>query len=218
MSDTKTKTITTLNRYPDRGSYDKEIIYNILDSCYLCNIGFVDENANVFVMPTMYVRIENKIYIHGSIGSRMMKALSNEKKTCITVSIVDGLVLAKSAFSHSLNYRSVVIFSNGQKVTKSDEKYKIFAALTNKILPKRWENVRQPTEHETKITEVIAFNLDEASAKTRTGFPVDKEMDQEFDTWSGIIPCEISYSDALADSRNKTPLPMYIKDFFTKKY
>ncbi|MGY3803347.1 pyridoxamine 5'-phosphate oxidase family protein [Pigmentibacter ruber] len=218
MSENKAKTITTLNRYPDRGSYTKESIYSILDCSFLCNIGFVDENANVFVMPTMYVRVGNKIYIHGSIGSRMMKLLSNGKKACITVSMVDGLVLAKSAFSHSLNYRSVVIFAHGEKVTKSDEKFKIFAALTNKILPNRWDFVRQPTEHETKITEVIGFNLDEASAKTRTGFPVDKEIDQQFDTWSGIIPCELTYSEALADSKNKTQLPTYIKNFLSKKF
>jgi uncharacterized protein len=204
---------TEITRLPKRGVYDKETIYSILDEALYCTVAFVRDNQP-FQIPTGFCRIENKIYIHGSVGSTYMRYLqTNKVPVCISATLMDGLVLARSAFHHSVNYRSVVIFSEPEWVTDKDEQYKALEVFTNKVCPGRWDDVRQPTEGEWKATMVLAFDIKEASAKVRTGPPKDDEEDYELNVWAGIQPLEIQRLKPIADPRLKegVTLPDYLK-------
>src|SRR5690606_39216846 len=168
---------TSITRLPKRGAYDKATIYSILDEALWCTIAFVHDGAPV-QLPTGFCRIDDTLYIHGSVGSQWMRALAETTpQVCIAVTLMDGLVLARSAFHHSVNYRSAVIFSRPRKVTDDQERYHSLEVFTNKIQPGRWEDVRKPTDNEWKATLVLAFALEEASAKIRTGPPKDDDED-----------------------------------------
>lgn len=204
---------TEITRLAKRGVYDQETVYSILDEALFCTIAFVRDNQP-FQIPTGFCRIENKIYIHGSVGSTYMRYLQTHKvPVCISATLMEGLVLARSAFHHSVNYRSVVIFSEPEWITDKNELYKALEVFTNKICPGRWDDVRQPTEGEWKATMVLAFNINEASAKMRTGPPKDDEEDYDLNVWAGVQPLEIQRLKPIPDPRLKegVKLPDYLK-------
>lgn len=203
---------TEITRLPKRGVYDKAIVYAILDEALFCTLAFV-RNNQPFQIPTGFCRIEDKLYVHGSVGSSYMRELAEKKlPVCISVTHLDGLVLARSAFHHSVNYRSVVLFSEAEIVTDQTELYKALEVFTNKIQPGRWDDVRKPTAGEWKATMLISFKIAEASAKVRTGPPKDDEEDYALDTWAGVIPVRLERKQPIPDVDLKTgiPLPGYL--------
>ncbi len=210
---TKTKR-TKLGRLPKRGNFDREIINAILDEAFICHVGFVVD-GQPYVIPTGYARAGDDLYIHGSSASRMMRTLSEGVDVCLTVTLVDGLVLARSAFHHSINYRSVVVLGKAGLVTDPEEKNAALEALTEHIVPGRWADVRWPNALELKATTVLRLPIDEASAKIRTGDPVDDEEDYSMDVWAGVLPLRITADPVISDQRSKPGVraPSYILDF-----
>ena len=178
---------TQVKRRPTRGHYDKVQVHAILDSGFICHVGFAVE-GQPYVIPTGYARDGEMLYIHGSAASRMLKTLGEGVDVCVTVTIVDGLVMARSAFHHSMNYRSVVALGRAQIVTGIEEKRNALRCFTNHIARGRWDDVRQPTDQELKATLVLALPLSEVSAKVRSGPPIDDEEDYEVRVWAGVIP------------------------------
>jgi uncharacterized protein len=213
MNEFKKTTKTTISRLPKRGVYDKETIYAILDEALFCTLAYV-QNNEPFQIPTGFVRMGDKLYIHGSVGSYYMRELAEKKlPVCISVTLMDGLVLARSAFHHSVNYRSVIIFSNPEKVTDDQEIYKALEVFTNKIQPGRWDDIRQPNDSEWKKTMVLSFVIEEASAKIRTGPPKDDEEDYDLNTWAGVVPIKTTRLPAIPDPDLKegVRLPLYLQ-------
>lgn len=196
---------TGLQRIPKRGSFDLETIYSILDEGFICHLGFAVE-GQPFVIPTGYARIGDQLMIHGSAASRTLRAVANQIDVCVTVTLIDGLVLARSAFHHSMNYRSVVIYGKARLVTGAEEKNAALKAFTEHIIPGRWDDVRHPTELELKATTVLKLPIDEASAKVREGGPIDEEEDYDLDIWAGVIPLTVSSALPLSDERLKPGL------------
>ena len=205
---------TKLRRLPKRGSYDVETIYKILDEGFVAHVGFtVDEQT--FVIPTGYARTGSNFLIHGSSASRMMRAMAWEVEVCATVTLIDGLVLARSAFHHSMNYRSVVIFGTAKVIQDEEEKFNALRAITEHIVPNRWRDVRPPTEKELKATMVLSLPIEEASAKIRAGNPVDDAEDYAMDVWAGVIPLKMTAGLAVADSvlNDEIKIPDYVKNY-----
>jgi uncharacterized protein len=204
---------TAITRLPKRGTYDKEIVYSILDEALYCTLAFV-RNGNPFQIPTGFVRIGNQLYIHGSVGSTYLRDLvAGKLPVCIGATLMDGLVLARSAFHHSVNYRSVVLFSEPRLVADRDEQTVALKAFTEKICAGRWADVRKPTENEWKATMVVAFAIEEASAKIRTGPPKDDEEDYGMDVWAGVVPMKIEKGLPIQDPALKAGvgLPSYLR-------
>ena len=191
---------TKLKRLPKRGHFDRETVYKILDEGFICHIGFAPE-GQPFVIPTGYARVDDKLYIHGSQASRMLRTLSGGLHACVTVTIVDGLVLARSAFHHSMNYRSVVIFGRATIVDDPEEKNAALIALSEHIVRGRWVDVREPTEQEMRATTVLSVPLVEASAKIRTGPPLDDEEDYALPIWAGVVPLRLEAGEPIKDPR-----------------
>lgn len=177
---------TRVKRRPQRAIYDREQVYSILDEGYVCHVGFEVEGRPV-VIPTAYGRAGDQIYIHGSSASRMLRSLAEGIDVCVTVTLVDGLVLGRSAFHTSMNYRSVVMFGNARMVTAREEKLEALRCFTNHVIPGRWEEVRQPTDQELTATSALVLPLEEVSAKVRTGGPIDDEEDYQFPVWAGVV-------------------------------
>ena len=205
---------TKLKRLPKRGSYDRETVYGILDEGFICHVGFAPE-GQPFVIPTGYARDGDTLYIHGSAASRMLRTLSTGVDVCVTVTIVDGLVLARSAFHHSMNYRSVVIFGRATLIEDREEKMAALLALSEHIVRGRWVDVREPTEQEMKATTVLSLPLVEASAKIRTGPPLDDEEDYGMDVWAGVIPLRLVAGEPIADPRlpEGIQVPVYAREY-----
>ncbi len=204
---------TTITRLPKRGEYDKEIVYNILDEALVCTLAYV-RDGQPFQIPTGFCRMGNKLYLHGSVGSFYLRELAEKKlPVCISVTHIDGLVLARSAFHHSVNYRSVVVFSHAEKVEDQNEFYEALEVFTNKMQQGRWEDVRKPTPDEWKATMVIAFNIEEASAKVRVGPPKDDEEDYALDIWAGVVPLKTQRLPIIPDDvlKEGIPVPEYLK-------
>jgi len=178
---------TQVKRLSKRGVYDQQQVHAILDEAFVCHVGFVVE-GQPYVIPTGYGRSGDRIYIHGSAASRMLRTLGTGIDVCVTVTLLDGLVLARSAFHHSVNYRSVVILGKARPVTDPAEKWEALRCVTNHIVPGRWEEVREPDEQELKATEVLSLDLAEVSAKVRTGPPVDDAADMTIPVWAGVVP------------------------------
>lgn len=190
---------TSITRLSKRGAYDKETIYSILDEAMFCTIAFARENEP-FQIPTGFCRIGDKIYIHGSVGSFYMRELADKKNPlCICATLLDGLVLARSAFHHSVNYRSVVLFGVPEKVTGEDELYEALRVFTEKMQPGRWGDVRKPNAGEWKATLVLSVHIDEASAKVRTGPPKDDDEDYSLDIWAGVVPLRLQRLTPIPD-------------------
>jgi uncharacterized protein len=204
---------TEISRLPKRGSYDKESIYAILDEALFLNLAFADDGVP-FQIPTGHCRIGDYIYIHGSVGSGYMRKLAESKATvCLCATIIDGLVLARSAFHHSVNYRSVIMFSTAEKVVDENELYLSLETFTNKIQPGRWNDIRKPDSGEWKATMVLKFKIEEVSAKIRTGGPKDDEPDYELPIWAGVVPLKFERKIPVPDSLLKPgiPLPEYLR-------
>jgi len=194
---------TKLKRIPKRGNFERAAIYKILDEAFICHVGFAVNNQP-FVIPTSFARIGDRLVIHGSAASRMMRELKAEIDVCVTVTLVDALVLARSAFHHSMNYRSVVVFGKAKIIEGEREKYAALKAFTEHIVPHRWAEIRPPSKNELKGTTVLSLELSEASAKIRAGGPVDDEEDYELDVWAGVLPLELKIGAPVADERLRT--------------
>jgi nitroimidazol reductase NimA-like FMN-containing flavoprotein (pyridoxamine 5'-phosphate oxidase superfamily) len=192
---------TALGRLPKRGVYDRAQIHAILDEGFLCHVGFVVD-GQPYVIPTSYARVGEQLYLHGSAASRMLRSLSAGIDVCVTVTLLDGLVLARSVFHHSMNYRSVVVLGRARLVTEPAEKLAALRAFTNHIVKDRWEEARQPTPQELKATSVLAVELKEASAKVRSGPPIDDEEDYALPVWAGVVPLKLSAGEPIPDARN----------------
>lgn len=205
---------TQVKRLPKRGSYDRETVYSILDSAFVCHVGF-SVDGQPYVIPTNFGRSNDTLYLHGSAASRMLRTLSEGVPVCVTVTHVDGLVLARSAFHHSVNYRSAVILGTARLVTDPAEKMEALRIFTEHVLKGRWDEVRWPNEQEMKATTVLALELEEVSAKIRTGGPVDDEADYALPVWAGVLPLETAAKAPEPDAlrKNDPPVPAYLKNY-----
>jgi nitroimidazol reductase NimA-like FMN-containing flavoprotein (pyridoxamine 5'-phosphate oxidase superfamily) len=218
MSNLGPTELTTLKRLPQRGVYDRETIYQILDEGFICHVGFAVD-SQPFVIPTGYVRDGDSIYIHGSAASRMLKNLKGGIDICFTATLTDGLVLARSAFHHSFNYRSVVVFGRASIIEDESAKLAAARAFVEHVVPGRWQEARQPTESELRATMVLSLPLAEASAKVRTGPPLDDDDDYGLDVWAGVLPLGIVAGAPLADPRLKPGIriPDYLRGYDRKE-
>lgn len=203
---------TKLKRLPQRASCDRRIIYQILDEAFICHVGFIDSDYPV-VIPTAYGRLEDKLYIHGSAASRMLRKLVDGIQVCVTVTLVDGLVLARSAFHHSMNYRSVVVFGVASPVKNVRKKLRALHVFSEHVIPGRWADVRKPNDTELKQTLVLELPLTEASAKIRTGPPIDEPSDYDLRVWAGELPLSLIAGEPVADPRlvPGVAIPGYIR-------
>src|SRR5271168_1510091 len=204
---------TQVKRLPKRGKYDRETVHKILDEGFVCHVGF-SVDGQPYVIPTNYGRTGDVLYLHGSAASRMLRTLSGGVAVCVTVTHVDGLVLARSAFHHSVNYRSVVILGTARLVEDTAEKMEALRLFTEHVMKGRWDDVRQPTEQELKATTVLALPLEEVSAKVRTGGPNDDEPDYDLPIWAGVLPFETQFKPLIPDERRKQdlPIPAYLSN------
>ncbi|HEX5235196.1 MAG TPA: pyridoxamine 5'-phosphate oxidase family protein [Silvibacterium sp.] len=205
-------TRTRVARLPKRGDYSQKTIYGILDAAFLCHVGFVvDEQP--YVIPTGYGRAGNTLYLHGSAASRMLRTLADGIDVCVTVTVLDGIVLARSAFHHSMNYRSVVILGKAVPVEGEEEKSEALRMISENIIRGRWDDVRKPTSQELKATAVLALSIEEASAKIRTGPPLDDEEDYALNVWAGVLPLAVRAGEPMADPRLApgAPVPRYLR-------
>lgn len=201
MPETYTPTERTrVVREPHRGVYDRDTAYKILDEGFICHVGFVVD-GQPFVIPTGYGRAGDNLYIHGSAASRMLRNLEQGVPVCVTVTLLDGLVLARSIFNHSMNYRSVVVLGTAVAVEEPREKLAALRAISEHILPRRWADVRPPNEKELKATLVMRLPITEFSAKVRQGPPIDDEADYSFPTWAGVIPLQMVAGKPIDDPR-----------------
>ena len=206
---------TQVVRLPKRGDYSEETVYSILDAGFLCHVGFV-VNGQPFVIPTGYGRSGDTLYVHGSSASRMLRALATGVEVCVTVTLLDGLVLARSAFHHSMNYRSVVLFGTATLVESPEEKNEALRVISEQIVPGRWNDVRWPTDQELKATKVLALPISEASAKVRTGPPVDDDEDYAMNVWAGVLPLTVEANEPVPDPRISSEVkevPQYLRDY-----
>jgi nitroimidazol reductase NimA-like FMN-containing flavoprotein (pyridoxamine 5'-phosphate oxidase superfamily) len=205
---------TRVIREPQRGVYDRAAIYKILDEGFICHVGFAVD-GQPFVVPTMYARVGDAIYFHGSAASRMLRNVSAGISVCVTVTLVDGLVLARSVFNHSMNYRSVVALGKATLVDAGAEKLEALRGFTEKILPGRWEEARQPNEKELKATSILWLPLTEVSAKVRVGPPEDDAEDYALGIWAGVLPMELKAGTPIRDERCDAGIavPGYVSDY-----
>jgi nitroimidazol reductase NimA-like FMN-containing flavoprotein (pyridoxamine 5'-phosphate oxidase superfamily) len=191
---------TRLRRRPNRGAFDTDTIHAILDEGFVCHIGFTVD-GQPFVIPTGYARRGDEIYVHGSSASRMLRSLGDGIDLCLTVTLVDGLVLARSAFHHSMNYRSVVVLGKARVVSDDAEKREALRCFTDHIVPGRWSDLRPLTDQEVRATSVLALPITEASAKIRSGAPIDDEEDYEWPVWAGVVPLYTRTGEPVPDDR-----------------
>lgn len=200
-----------LRRLPKRGSHDAKTIDEILDAGFLAHVGF-SVAGQPFVIPTLYGREGEKLYLHGSAASRMLRELGNGVPACVTVTLVDGLVLARSAFHHSMNYRSVVAFGTAKLVSDPGRKTEALRVISEHLIAGRWSEVRGPSDKELKATAVLEFSMEEASAKIRTGPPIDDEEDYALPMWAGVLPLRLEAKPPVPDARltNGAAVPEYV--------
>jgi uncharacterized protein len=209
---------TRLVREADRAVYDRETAYRILDEGFLCHIGFAVD-GQPFVIPTSYGRNGDSLLVHGSAASRMLRQMKDSVPVCITVTLLDGLVLARSIFNHSMNYRSVVVLGKATLVEDPAEKIEALRLLSEHIIPGRWDDSRQPNQRELKATSVLRVPIEEFSAKVRTGPVIDDEEDYSFPTWAGVVPLEMIAGAPIDDPRLDPALevPAYAKHYVRKR-
>lgn len=205
---------TTLRRLSKRGDFERDAIFAILDEAFICHVGFIIDGKPV-VIPTSYVRIAEDVYIHGSAASRMLRSLEEGIDVCVTVTLIDGLVLARSAFHHSINYRSVVIFGRANAVDELEEKLRALHAFTEHVVPGRWADVRPPDENELRATLVLRLRLAEVSAKVRTGPPIDDDEDYKLAVWAGVVPLRLIAGAPVVDDRAPAGIeaPDYVREY-----
>jgi nitroimidazol reductase NimA-like FMN-containing flavoprotein (pyridoxamine 5'-phosphate oxidase superfamily) len=205
---------TRLVREADRAVYDRDAVYRILDEGFLCHVGFAVD-GQPFVIPTSYGRKDDCLFIHGSAASRMLRQMKEGVPVCVTVTLLDGLVLARSIFNHSMNYRSVVVLGKATLVDDPVEKIEVLRLLSEHIIPGRWADSRQPNERELKATSVLRVPIEEFSAKVRSGPVVDDEEDYSFPTWTGVVPLEMKVGEPVGDARMDASLtvPGYLRPY-----
>jgi len=203
-----------LHRLPNRGSHQPETIHAVLDAGFLAHIGF-QSNGQPFVVPTLYGREEERLYLHGSAASRMLNELDAGLPACVTVTLVDGLVLARSAFHHSMNYRSVMAFGSARKIVEPERKSHALRVISEHLMAGRWDDVRPPSEKELKATAVLEFSIEEASAKIRTGPPLDDEDDYDLPVWAGVLPVGLEARTPVPDARlhSQVAVPRYMSSW-----
>ena len=207
MEEIKPTPRTTVKRMRKRGSYDREVIHAILDRSLVCHVGVVIDGAPR-VLPTLHARIEDRVYIHGAASNRMLRAAAAGTEICLTATLIDGLVMARSAFHHSVNYRSAVIFGVATEVTDPERKLAAMRALVEHIAPGRWEASRQPNPKELAVTSILELLITEVSAKVRTGGPLDDEEDYALPHWAGVIPLQVLALPPIADARLTASIAM----------
>jgi uncharacterized protein len=200
---------TTVRRLPQRGSYDRDLVYSILDEARVCHVGF-SVDGQPWVIPTIHARVDDVLYLHGASANHMLRSLSDGVESCVTVTLVDGLVLARSAFHHSMNYRSAIVFGRATKVDDVDEKTRALHALVDHVVAGRTAEARPPNANELRSTLVLRLPIVEASAKVRTGGPIDDEEDMTFPVWAGVVPCRTVFDDPVADEGITRPVPPYV--------
>jgi len=202
---------STLKRIADRGHYDKESVFSVLDTGLVAHVGIAPEGQPV-VIPVLYARMGEKVVFHGAKASRLLKYVQNGGEVCVTVTLLDGLVLARSLFEHSMNYRSVVVFGKGRLIEDRAEKMAALRFISEHMLPGRWGDARQPTEKELNATTVVAVTIEEATAKIRTGGPEDNEEDYALPVWAGELPFQTIAGEPVPDPRlgEEVPLPDYL--------
>jgi nitroimidazol reductase NimA-like FMN-containing flavoprotein (pyridoxamine 5'-phosphate oxidase superfamily) len=203
---------TKVKRHPERGDYDRPTIDAILDEALICHVGFVLDDQP-YVIPTIHARDGDTLYLHGSPASRMLRNLAQGVDVCVTVTLLDGLVLARSVYNHSMNYRSVVVLGRALEVTEPEEKLHGMQRVVEHIVPGRWDDARQPTAKEIKGTTILALSLEEASAKIRTGPPKDFDEDLALDVWAGLIPLQLTPLPPIAEGSNKASTPAYARAY-----
>jgi nitroimidazol reductase NimA-like FMN-containing flavoprotein (pyridoxamine 5'-phosphate oxidase superfamily) len=205
---------STIRRLPKRGVYDRATIEAILDQGLICHVGFVVD-GQPYVIPTIHVRVGETLFFHGSPASRMLGVLEQGVEVCVTVTLVDGLVLARSAFHHSMNYRSAIVFGSALPVENPEEKLRALRALSDHLIKGRWQDVRGPSPNELKGTLVLSLPINEASAKIRTGPPIDDEDDYSLSVWAGVLPLKMVATEPLADPRIPEGVapPAYATDY-----
>jgi nitroimidazol reductase NimA-like FMN-containing flavoprotein (pyridoxamine 5'-phosphate oxidase superfamily) len=205
---------TQIKRLPKRGAYELETVFKILDEAFVCHVGFVAD-GQPYVIPTNFGRSGHTLYLHGSAASRMLRTLSTGVPVCVTVTLIDGLVLARSAFHHSVNYRSVVILGTARLVEEPEAKREALRLFTEHIMKGRWDDIRLPNDQELKATTVLALPLEEVSAKVRTGGPVDDEADYALPVWAGVLPVSVTIGAPISDARLNpgTDIPGYMNAY-----
>lgn len=209
---------TRVTREPERAVYEREVAYRILDEGFVCHVGFTLEDQP-FVLPMAYGRMDDCLYIHGSVASRMLRAMREGIAVCVTVTLMDGLVLARSVFNHSMNYRSVVILGRATAVEDPSEKIEALRRLAEHIIPGRWAEARRPNEKELKATLILRVPIREFSAKVRGGPPIDDDADYDYPTWAGVIPLETIAREPIPDPRlaEEVPVPNYARKYSRPK-
>ena len=200
-----------IRRLPDRGSYDRTIVNEILDEALICHVGFLDTEDLPVAIPTIHARVGDVIYLHGSSASRMLRMIRRGQQVSLTTTLVDGIVLAKSQFHHSLNYRSAVVFGTAREVTDPDEKKLALKAIVEHLVAGRWEDSRPANELELKGTAVVAVDIEQASAKQRTGPPGDDDADLDLPHWTGVIPIGLAKGDL--EPVDETPVPEHVRNW-----
>lgn len=200
-----------IRRLPDRADYDRDHINRILDEALICHVGFTDAEGLPVVIPTIHARIADTLYLHGSPASRMLRTIGTGQTVSVSAALVDGIVLAKSHMHHSLNYRSVVLFGRARAVSDPDEKAAAFETIVEHLVRGRWSEARQPDDRETRATAVVAVDIEEASAKVRTGPPKDDDEDLELPYWTGVIPLHLTAGDPVPNSSG--PVPEHVRSW-----
>jgi nitroimidazol reductase NimA-like FMN-containing flavoprotein (pyridoxamine 5'-phosphate oxidase superfamily) len=208
---------TELHRVPDRGSHEWATIHQILDAGFLAHVGFCLD-GQPFVIPTLYGRDGELLYLHGSAASRMLRELETGVAACVTVTLVDGLVLSRSAFDHSMNYRSIVAFGTAREVVDPEQKVKALRVISEHLIAGRWADVRGPSQKELKATTVLEFSIEEASSKVRNGPPLDDESDYGMPVWAGVLPLEMKSRPPIADDKlvEGVTVPEYVRRYDTR--
>ena len=214
--------VTNLNRIkrvPQRADYEKEGVYAVVDAALICHVGMVNDDGQPIVIPTIHARQGDNILLHGATTSRMLNYIGAGKPLCITITHLDGLVLARSVFHHSMNYRSAVLYGRGKLLTDPEEKMAALEIFTEKLIPGRWADARQPNKTETKATHIVSVPIDLASAKVRVGPPGDDEEDYALDVWAGVLPMRTVFGALEADDRLKdgVSIPDYLRDYAASK-
>lgn len=217
MSEFTKTSLNQIKRLPKRGEYDREAIYRILDEGLICHVGFL-EGDQPFIIPTIHARVGEAVVLHGAKASRMLKHAQAGQAMCVTVTLVDGLVLARSVFHHSINYRSVVLFGRGEMIEAEEEKLRALEAVTEHIMPGRWQEARQPNRQELAATTVVKIPIDSASAKIRVGPPGDDEEDYALPIWAGVLPIQQQTLRPVSDPRlnDGIPVPEYVLTYDRK--
>jgi uncharacterized protein len=205
---------TRVRRLPKRGAYDRPTIDAILDEALVAHLAFTGEEGQPYAIPTLHARVGDEVWVHGSAASRTLRTLGGGAPACLTVTLIDGLVLARAIFNHSMNYRSVIVLGEARAVTDPEDKRAALAAFAERIAPGRWADARRPTPQELKATSILALPLDEASAKVRVGPPVDDDADHALDVWAGVVPMRLARGEPVPDPalRSGIEVPRYLRE------